>query len=80
MAASSQPAPIPVPANAGGDRARQQINNECAALLKMANDLKAQVDKTTKDMLSVGVVRTADQIEQLAHRVKDEMRPAIAKN
>lgn len=76
---ASDPAPpIPVPANAGGDTARQQINDACANLLKMANDLKAAVDKTTKDELSVAVVRQAGQIEQLAHQVKDEMRPAVA--
>lgn len=69
----------PVAANAGGDAARQQINDECASLLKMANDLKAAVDKTTKDVLSVAVVRQANQIETLAHRVKDEMRPELGK-
>lgn len=73
-------AAVPVAANAGGDAARQQINDECANLLKMANDLKAAVDKTTKDMLSVVVVRKANEIETLAHHVKDEMRPEVGKN
>lgn len=79
-AAPGPPAPIPVPADAGGDAARQQINDQCANLLKMADDLKTEVDKTNKDVLSVSVVRTADAIEQLARRVKDEMRPATGKN
>lgn len=72
--------PIIHVADAGGDQARQQINNECADLEKMANDLKAQVDKTTKDMLSISVIRKANEIEQLAHRVRDEMRPELGKN
>lgn len=79
-AAAAPSEPVPVPANAGGDSARQQINDECASLFKMANDLKAAVDKTDKDMLSVAVVRKADQIETLAHHVKDEMRPEVGKN
>lgn len=38
----------------------------------MATDLKAEVDKSTKDMLSVTVVRKATAIEQLAHKVRTE--------
>lgn len=72
--------PVAAPANAGGDAARQQINDACVNLLKMANELKAAVDKTNKDMLSVAVVRKAGEIETLAHQVKDEMRPEVGKN
>jgi len=43
---------------------------EAANLLKMATDLKAEVDKTSKDMLSVEVVRKAGEIEVLAHKVR----------
>ena len=56
--------------NAGDNHARQQIAEECADLLKLANDLKAEVDKSTKDTLSLSVVRKADQIEQLAHKLR----------
>ncbi len=59
------------------DQRRQQIRDECADLFKMATALKAAVDKTTKDELSVKVVRQADHIEKLAHTVKDQMRPAV---
>lgn len=78
--AAAAAVPVPVPANAGDDGARQQINNECANLLQMANDLKAAVDKSNKDMLSMAVVRKANEIETLAHHVKDEMRPEVGKN
>ena len=43
---------------------------ECADLLKMATDLKAAVDKTTQDTLSVTVVRKANQIEEFARKVR----------
>lgn len=57
-------------ASAHRDSRRQEIASECADLLKMANDLKTEVDKSTKDMLSVTVVRKADEIEKLAHKVR----------
>jgi hypothetical protein len=72
---ASTPAPAaaqpqnPPPGNAGND-AQQQIASECADLLKMATDLKSEVGKTTKDTLSVTVVRKASEIEQLAHKVR----------
>ena len=49
---------------------KQEITNECANLLQMATALKSEVDKTTKDQLSVTVVRKAGEIEQLAHKVR----------
>jgi len=49
---------------------RQEVARECADLLKMATDLKTEVDKTTKDTLSLTVVRKAGEIEQLAHKVR----------
>ena len=78
--AAVQPPPTPKPADAGADVARQQINNETANLLAMAYALKAEVDKTNKDQLSISVVRKASQIEQLARKVRDEMRPVLSKN
>jgi hypothetical protein len=46
------------------------VTGECADLLKMATDLKTAVDKTNQDTLSVTVVRKADEIEQLAKKVR----------
>ena len=43
-------------------------------LLALATDLKAQVDKSTKDTLSVDVIKKADEIEKLAHSVKERMK------
>lgn len=57
-------------ANATPDQRKQAIANQCADLLKMAADLKAEVDKSTKDTLSVTVVRKAGEIEQMAHNVR----------
>jgi hypothetical protein len=79
-AAPEKVASAPVPAagqqekpptgNAADEAQKQQIASECADLLKMAMDLKAEVNKSTKDTLSVTVVRKASEIEQLAHKVR----------
>jgi hypothetical protein len=53
---------------------REQIAAGSARLLKLATELKAEVDKSSKDTLSVSVIRKADEIEKLAHSVKEKMR------
>jgi len=32
------------------------------------------MDKSTKDELSLSVIKKADQVEKLAHKVRDEMK------
>ncbi len=59
---------------------KKQIANESASLLKLATDLKAEVDKTTKDTLSINVIRKADEIEKLAHSVKEQMKATATPN
>lgn len=56
---------------------KKQISADSAMLLKLATDLKAEVDKTDKDTLSIGVIRKADSIEKLAHDVKEKMKLSI---
>ncbi len=43
-------------------------------LLSLATELKQDVDKTDKNTLSVDVVKKADEIEKLAHSVKERMK------
>ena len=43
-------------------------------LLALATDLKQQVDKTDKGILSVDVIKKAEEIEKLAHSVKERMK------
>jgi hypothetical protein len=59
---------------------RKQLAADSARLLKLATDLKAEVDKTTKDTLSLSVIRKADEIEKLAHSVKEKMKLAPGAN
>jgi hypothetical protein len=53
------------------DPRQRQVAIECADLLQMATGLKAAVDKSTKDQLSVDVVRKAGEIEQYARKIHD---------
>lgn len=53
---------------------QKQLADDSAKLVKLATDLKIEVDKTTKDTLSLSVIRKADEIEKLAHSVKEKMK------
>lgn len=50
------------------------LKNDTEKLLKLAVDLKAYVDKSNEHILSVDVVKKAEEIEKLAHSVKDKMK------
>jgi nitric oxide reductase activation protein len=53
---------------------RSQIAAESTQLLAMAVELKAAVDKTNKDTLSLNVIRKADAIEKLAKTVRGKTK------
>jgi hypothetical protein len=53
---------------------QKKLVEDTAKLLVLANELKAAVDKSDKNTLSLEVVRKADEIEKLAHSVKERMK------
>jgi hypothetical protein len=53
---------------------QKRLENDTAKLLSLATELKEQVDKTNKDIMSVDVIKKADEIEKLAKDVKDRMK------
>lgn len=57
-----------------------QLAADSARLLKLASELKAEMDKTDKDTLSIAVIRKADEIERLARAVKQKMRLSAGAN
>jgi hypothetical protein len=75
LAAAQLPAAQPAP-QASTDPRRKQLMSDSEHLLSLAVALKAEVDKTNKDMLSLGVIRKADEIEKLAHSVREKMKSA----
>lgn len=57
------------------NEARQQdIKKDTDKLLELANELKQYVDKTNENIISVDVIKKAEQIEKLAHSVKEKMK------
>jgi hypothetical protein len=57
--------------------AKDQLAEDTARLLQLANELKAEMDKSTKDTLSLSVMKKADEIEKLAKKVRAEMKSDI---
>jgi hypothetical protein len=53
---------------------QKQLVMDTQKLLTLANELKVDVDKSTKDTMSLDVIRKADEIEKLAHTVKEKMK------
>ena len=72
--------PPSVNAEATNAERKKQIADDSARLLKLATDLKAEVDKTSKDTLSLNVIRKAGAIERLAHDVKEKMKLSAGAN
>jgi hypothetical protein len=51
-----------------------QIKNDTEKLLKLSQELKDYVDKSNENMLSLSVLKKAEEIEKLARSVKDRMK------
>ena len=55
-------------------RRQAELKRDTERLLKLSTELKDYVDKTNENVLSLDVVKKADEIEKLAHSVKMKMR------
>jgi hypothetical protein len=52
---------------------KKEVAEDTNKLVKLANDLKAEVDSTDKDTLSVSAIKKAEAIEKLAKSLKQKM-------
>ncbi len=52
----------------------QDIRRDSEKLLELATELKQYVDKTNENVISLDVIKKADQIEKLAKSVKEKMK------
>ncbi len=50
------------------------LKRDTDKLFDLATELKHYVDRSNENVLSVDVVRKADEIEKLAHSVKEKMK------
>lgn len=51
-----------------------ELKRDTEKLVKLSTELKQYVDKTNENILSLDVIKKADEIEKLAHNVKTRMR------
>ncbi len=56
------------------DERHKKLMSDAQRLIALTGELKAELDKASKDELSLDVVRKAAEIEKLAHDVKERMK------
>jgi hypothetical protein len=56
---------------------QQDIKTDTDRLFQLATELKAAVDKTNENMLSLDVIKKAEQVEKLAKKVKENMKDVV---
>jgi hypothetical protein len=56
---------------------QQDIRNDTDKLFQLATELKAAVDKSNENLLSLEVVRKAEDVEKLAKKVKEKMKESV---
>jgi len=78
VAAESKPAAasaVPPVADAAKQTEKQKaLASQADRLVEMANELKTQVDRTNKNILSLKVVEKAQEIETLAKGMKEQAK------
>jgi len=80
---AQQAADLPPAALAPVDTAKlmspkqKQLTDDTAKLQVLANELKAEMDKSNKDTLSLSVIKKAEAVEKLARKVEDEMKASL---
>ena len=58
---------------------QEEIRQDTQKLFQLASDLKAAVEKTDENVMSLEVIKKAEEVEKLAKKVKDKMKEGTAK-
>lgn len=61
-------------AKKAGQERQAALRRDTEKLYRLATELKDYVDKTNENVLSLEVVKKAEEIEKLAHSVKEKMK------
>jgi len=56
------------------EQRQAELKRDAERLLKLSTELKEYVDKSNQNILSLDVIKKAEEIEKLAHSVKARMR------
>ena len=57
-----------------GTPAQQQLEKDAATLLRLTQELKAEVEKAGSDTLSLAALRKAEEVQKLSRDLKEKMR------
>ena len=58
---------------------QEEIRQDTQKLFQLASDLKAAVEKTDENVMSLEVIKKAEEVEKLAKKVKDKMKEGTAR-
>lgn len=61
-------------AKKANEQRQAQLKRDTDKLFQLATDLKEAVDKSNENVLALDVVKKADEIEKLAHSVREKMK------
>ena len=56
------------------EQRQAELKRDTDKLLKLSTELKEYVEKSNENVLSLDVIKKADEIEKLAHSVKTKMK------
>jgi hypothetical protein len=56
------------------EQRQAELKRDTERLLKLSTELKEYVDKSNENILSLDVIKKAEEIEKLAHSVRTKMR------
>src|SRR4051812_38151857 len=56
---------------------QQDIREQTDKLFQLATELKTAVDKSNENLLSLDVIRKAEEVEKLARKVKEKMKDSV---
>jgi len=56
------------------EQRQADLKRDAEKLLKLSTELKEYVDKSNQNLLSLDVIKKAEEIEKLAHSVKTKMK------
>jgi septin family protein len=62
---------------AANKKRQQDIRDDTDKLFQLATELKAAVDKTNENLLSLDVIHKAEEVEKLAKKVKEKMKDSV---
>lgn len=61
-------------AKRANEERQAELERDTERLLKLATELKEQVSKSDENKLSLEVIKKAEEIERLAHNVREKMK------